>query len=125
MLRGAAEVFTEAQGRERRVAIAGPGELVGYMATLDGAPHGANARVRESAALVEFPREALLEIYNGASAVSVSFQHAIQRSLLKAMARTNTLLTRLISHDRLAKANDKAQELETALHGQIWRAEES
>ena len=125
VLRGAAEVFMQAKGRERRVAIAGPGELVGYMATLDGVPHGGNARVRESATLLELPREALLAIYNGSSAASVSLQHAIQRSLLKAMARTNTLLTRLISHDRLARANDKAQELETALHAQIWRAEES
>lgn len=123
VLRGAAEVFTQAKGCERRVAIAGPGELFGYMATLDGAPHGACARVRESAALLEFPREALLAIYNGDSALSVSLQHAIQRSLLKSLARTNTLLTRLISHDRLAKASDKAQELEAALHGQIWRAE--
>jgi CRP-like cAMP-binding protein len=123
MLRGAAEVFTQAKGRERRVAIAGPGELVGYMATLDGVAHGGNARVRESAALLEFSREALLGIYNGASAASVSLQHAIQRSLLKSLARTNTLLTRLISHDRLAKASDKAQELEAALHGQIWRAD--
>ena len=125
VLRGAAEVFTQARGRERRVAIAGPGELVGYMATLDGVSHGGNARARESATLLELPREGLLATYNGSSAASVSLQHAIQRSLLKAMARTNTLLTRLISHDRLAKANDKAQELETALHGQIWRAEES
>jgi CRP-like cAMP-binding protein len=123
LLRGAAEVFTQAKGRERRVAIAGPGELVGYMATLDGAVHGGNARVRESAVLLEFPREALLEIYNGTSAASVSLQHAIQRSLLRSLARTNTLLTRLISHDRLARASDKAQELEAALHGQIWRAD--
>ena len=125
VLRGAAEVFTQAKGRERRVAIAGPGELVGFMATLDGVAHGGNARVRESATLLELPREALLAIYSGSSAASVSLQHAIQRSLLKAMARTNTLLTRLISHDRLARANDKAQELETALHAQIWRAKES
>jgi CRP-like cAMP-binding protein len=123
VLRGAAEVFTQAKGRERRVAIAGPGELVGYMATLDGVPHGGNARVRESAALLEFPREALLAIYHGTSAASVSLQHAIQRSLLKALARTNTLLTRLISHDRLARASDKARELETVLHAQIWRAD--
>jgi CRP-like cAMP-binding protein len=123
VLRGAAEVFTQAKGKERRVAIAGPGELVGYLATLDGAPHGASARVRETAALLEFPREALLAVYDGTSAASVSLQHAIQRSLLKSMARTNTMLTRLISHDRLARAGDKAQALESALHAQIWRAD--
>ena len=124
VLRGAAEVFTQAMGRERRVAIAGPGELVGYLATLDGAVHGGNARVRESAALLEFPRGALLAIYNGTSAASVSLQHAIHRSLLQALARTNTLLTRLISHDRLAAAGDQAAALEAALHAQIWRADQ-
>jgi CRP-like cAMP-binding protein len=124
VLRGAAEVFVHAQGRERRVAIAGPGELVGYMATLDGAAHGGNARMRESATLLELPREALLAIYNGASAASVSLQHANQRSLLKSLSRTNTLLTRLITHDRLSAASGKAKELETALHGQMWRSDE-
>ena len=123
VLRGAVEVFTQADGRERRMAIAGPGELVGYLAALEGAPHGACARVRESAALLELASETLLEIYNGNSSVSVRLQYAIQRSLLKALTRTNTLLTRLISHDRLARENDKAQAMETALHAQIWHAE--
>jgi CRP-like cAMP-binding protein len=125
VLRGAAEVFTRSQGKERRVAIAGPGELVGYMAALDGAAHGGNARVREAATLLELSRESLLAVYDGTSAASVSLQHAIQRSLLRALTRTNTLLTRLISHERLAKAGAKAEELETVLHAQIWRAQQS
>ena len=125
ILRGAVEVIAQGGGRERRVAIAGPGEPVGYLAALVRAVHAASARVRESATLLEFPGEAFLAHYNGGSGVSVSLQHAIHRSLLKSMGRTNTLLTRLISHARLSAAVGDAAALEAALHGQMWRAEDS
>jgi CRP-like cAMP-binding protein len=75
VLRGAAEIFIQKEGKDRRVAIAGPGELIGFMAVITGA------------------------------------------------ARTNTQLTRLISHARLRKAGSGASELEAALHGQLWRAD--
>lgn len=37
----------------------------------------------------------------------------------------NVPRSRLISHARLTAASEKAKELETALHGQMWRAEGS
>jgi CRP-like cAMP-binding protein len=104
------------------VAIAGPGELVGFMAVINAAPRANHARVREACCLLELPREAFLAIYNGSSAATVSLHHAIHRSLMRSIARTNTQLTRLISHARLAAAAEKAVSLEAALHGQIWRA---
>lgn len=122
VLRGAAEIFTRAEGRDRRVAIAGPGELIGFMAVITGAPRANNARARESCCLLEIPKAAFLEIYNGNSSVTVSLHHAIHRSLMRSIARTNTQLTRLISHTRLADAGRDAEALESALHGQIWRA---
>ena len=118
VLRGALELFSQRGERERRIAIAGPGEIVGYLAILDGKPHAAGARVRESACLLVFPAEELLAFYNGDSGTSVSLQHAIHKSLLRALARTNTQLTRLISHAHLSAGKDAA-ELERALHGQI------
>ena len=128
ILRGAVEIFTRtgkdaASGvaKDRRVAIAGPGELVGFVALLRGATHGGNARAREACWLLEIPRAAFLEIYNAASGTTVSLHHAIHRSLMRSIARTNTQLTRLISHARLSAAGEKARELEAALHGQIWR----
>lgn len=42
----------------------------------------------------------------------MSLQHAIHRSLMRSIARTNTQLTRLISHARLSAAGNKADELE-------------
>jgi CRP-like cAMP-binding protein len=122
VLRGAVEIFTRTGAKERRVAIAGPGELVGFVALLRGAAHGGNARAREACCLLEIPRAAFLDIYNGASGATVNLHHAIHRSLMRSIARTNTQLTRLISHARLTAATQHTAELEAALHGQIWRA---
>jgi CRP-like cAMP-binding protein len=122
VLRGALEVFVDREGKSRRVAIAGPGELVGFMAVITGAARANNARVREACCLLEIPSAAFLEIYNGDSGTAVGLHHAIHRSLMKSLARTNTQLTRLISHARLRAGNRQAAELEAALHGQMWRA---
>jgi CRP-like cAMP-binding protein len=122
VVRGALEIFTRSGKIERRVAIAGPGELVGFMAVITGAPRANNARAREACCLLEIPRDAFVEIYEGSSGATVSLHHAIHRSLMRSIARTNTQLTRLISHVRLTEAAHQAAELEVALHGQIWRA---
>ena len=124
VVRGALEVFTRTGVLERRVAIAGPGELVGFMAVINAAPRANNARAKESCCLLEIPRAAFVELYDGASGTTVSLHHAIHRSLMKSISRTNTSLTRLISHLRLSAAeSNRTEELEAALHGQLWRAE--
>jgi CRP-like cAMP-binding protein len=120
VVRGAVEVIAKFQDLERRVALAGPGELVGYLAVLEGAPHAAAARVREPAWLLELPASEFLAEYQG----NAKLQHAIHLSLLRSLARTNTQLTRLISHARLAAAEGEARKLEAALHGQLWRPQE-
>ena len=92
VLRGAVEVYSRLDRLERRVAIAGPGELVGYLAALERQPHGAHARVREPACLLEFPAAGLITLYEGQSGTALRLQHAIYRSLLRSLARTNTQL---------------------------------
>jgi CRP-like cAMP-binding protein len=120
VLRGAAELLTQKDGMERRIGIAGPGELIGYLAALGDAAHSTSARVREPAVLLEFPREIFLALFNRGSGASVSLQHAIHRSLLRSLARMNTQLARLISDARLSAASRTVAELETTLHGQLW-----
>jgi CRP-like cAMP-binding protein len=122
VLRGALELFTREGRKERRVAIAGPGELVGFMAVLNGGPRANNARAREDCWLLEIPRAAFVELYNADSGAAVSLHHAIHRSLMKSLARTNTYLTRLIAHAKLEGNNRKAEELQIALFAQIARA---
>ena len=120
VVRGAVEVLAQKDARERRIGIAGSGELLGYLAALEGASHAASARVREPALLLEIPRNAFLALFNGGSGAAVSLQHAIHRSLLRSLARTNTQLTRLISDARLSAAHREVAALETTLHGQLW-----
>jgi CRP-like cAMP-binding protein len=122
IIRGAVEIVLPAANVERRVTIAGPGELVGYLAVLESTPHWASARVRESACLMELAAPHFLRHYDGNTGTSVALQHAIHRSLLHALARTNTQFTRLISHARLTAARGEAVALETALHGQIGQS---
>jgi CRP-like cAMP-binding protein len=119
VLRGAVEIVLPAGNVERRITIAGPGELVGYLGVLEGKPHWASARIRESACLMELPTAQLLRHYAGNSGTSVSLHHAIHGSLLHALARTNAQLARLISHARLTADGGEAAQLEKALHGQI------
>jgi CRP-like cAMP-binding protein len=119
VVRGALEVLLPQGTVERRITVAGPGELVGYLAALERRPHWACARVRESACLMELAAAKLLAHYEGASGTSLSLQRAIHRSLVQALARTNAQIIRLISHARLNAARGEAEDLEKALHGQI------
>ncbi len=119
VVRGALELLARTGQKERRVAITGPGELVGFMAVIDDSPRANYARAREACCPLEIPRAAFMEIYDGTSGTTVNLHHAIHRSLMRSIGRTNTQLTRLISHARLTAARSDAVELEKALHGQI------
>ena len=119
VVRGALELFARSNGTERRVAIAGPGELVGFMAVVNDAARTNDARVRETCCLLEIPRAAFMDAYRGNSSLTVSLQRAIHRSLLVSIARTNTQLTRLITHARLRHAEDEVRTLEGLLRGQV------
>ena len=119
VLRGAVEVFSVAGNVERRIALCGPGELVGYLAVLEGAPHGAAARVREAACLLAFASGDFLRLHGDGSGASVSLQHAIHATLLRSLARTNNQLTRLIAAARLRGAREEGSALEAARGSQI------
>jgi CRP-like cAMP-binding protein len=119
VVRGAVEIRGRHGRRERRMAVLGPGQLVGYMSALEHGAHGADAAVREDAILLEIPRPAFDALYHGAGPVSTRLHRVIQRSLLASLAQTNRHLTRLISLARLRGADREGDALEKALGGQI------
>lgn len=119
VVRGAVEIRARHARRERRMAVLGPGQLLGYMSALQHGSHGSDAVVREQALLLEIPRAAFDALYHGTSAVSSKLHRVIQRSLLSSLGQTNRHLTRLISLARLRGAGDVGDKLETALSGQI------
>ncbi len=119
VLRGAVEIRARHARRERRMAVLGPGQLIGYMSALEHGVHGSDAVVRERALLLEIPRAAFDTLYHGTSPASTKLHRVIQSSLLASLAQTNRHLTRLISLARLRGADREGDALEKALSGQI------
>ncbi len=119
VIRGAVEIRARHATRERRMAVLGPGQLLGYMSALERGTHASDALVRESALLLEIPRAAFDDLCHGTGPASTKLHRVIQRSLLSSLAQTNRHLTRLISLARLRGAGKEGDKLETALSGQI------
>jgi CRP-like cAMP-binding protein len=104
VVRGAVEAHARVDGGERRMALLGPGSLVGFLSVLRGSAHGAGARTRENATLLEFSAADFLALYNGTSGAEVKTQHAINRNLLQSLARSNSQLSRLVTQEHLTEA---------------------
>ncbi len=122
VVRGALEIVHARAGLERRVAVLGPGQLVGHLAVLSERPHGSHAVAREAALLLDIPAAAFRELYFGDRSVSTRLRAAVQKSLLASMARSNRALTRLLSQTQLAAAKSEGKTLEAAYHGQLTTA---
>jgi CRP-like cAMP-binding protein len=119
VVRGAAEIIAVQGERERRLAVVGPGHLIGFLGVLRERPHTSFAFARESALLLDIPAAAFREIYVGAGRASTRLRSAVQRSLLASMGRTNRALSRLLSQAKLDEATRVEKTLETAFHGQL------
>ena len=122
VVRGAVNTRADHARRERRMAILGPGQLLGYMSLLEETAHGSDAVVREDALLLEIPAAAFRALYFGSSPAATRLHRAIQKSLLLSLGQTNRHLTRLISQAKLRGAQKEGQELEKAYRGQIIAA---
>jgi CRP-like cAMP-binding protein len=114
VVRGAAEVVKMRGDLERRLAVLGPGQLVGQLSVLRRTPHSTHAFAREASTILEIGAPQFQELYFGSSRASARLRQGVQASLLAAMARTNRALTRLITHAKLATARDDEATLEAA-----------
>ena len=120
--RGAVEVVRPVDGRERRVAVLGPGKPLGFMGVLLAEPHGSFAWVREASTLLEIPADGFRALYFGDRPMASRLRAAVQRSLLESLGRTNRALTRLATHARLAARAGEAAQFEAAGAAQLWAA---
>jgi CRP-like cAMP-binding protein len=119
VVRGAAEIIALQGDRERRLAVVGPGQLIGFLGVLRERPHTSFAFARETALLLDIPAAAFRALYSGESRASTRLRAAVQRSLLASMARTNRSLARLLSQAKLEEATRMEKTLETVFHGQL------
>ena len=125
VIRGAVEIRARHAARERRMAVLGPGQILGYMSALEKGTHGSDAVVCEEALLLEIPGKAFEQIYFGSSPASARLRRAIQGTLLVSLGQTNRHLTRLISLVRLSSADRESEALERVLASQIvWTLDE-
>lgn len=118
VVRGALEIGRAAGGQRHRIGILGPGRLCGIISLVEGRPHGMSAAARERSVLLEIGKAAFDSLFAGREAVAAKFQEAINRELLRGLARTNNHLTRLISQARIRggrKEKKQAEELQRAL----------
>ena len=125
VIRGAVEIRARHAARERRMAVLGPGQILGYMSALEKGTHGSDAVVCEEALLLEIPGKDFEKIYFGSSPVSSKLRRAIQATLLVSLGQTNRHLIRLISLARLRSADQESEALERVLASQIvWTLDE-
>jgi CRP-like cAMP-binding protein len=122
VVRGAVKIRAHHKDRERRMAVLGPGQLLGYMSLLEKTAHGSDAIVREDALLLEIPAKQFEALYFGNSPAATKLHRVIQKSLLLSLGQTNRHLTRLISQAKLRGAEKEGKELEKAYSGQITAA---
>ena len=122
VVRGAVKIRAHHRERERRMAVLGPGQLLGYMSLLEKTGHGSDALVREDALLLELPARQFEALYFGNSPAATKLHRVIQKSLLLSLGQTNRHLTRLISQAKLRGAEKEGIELEKAYGGQITAA---
>jgi len=119
VVRGAVEIRARHAMRERRMAVLGPGQLIGYMSAVEKGTHGADAIVREAALVLEIPNAEFEKLYFGASPLSTRLRREIQAVLLQSLGQTNRHLTRLISLARLRSKDEESEALQRVVASQI------
>jgi len=119
VIRGAVEIRARHAAHERRMAVLGPGQILGYMSALEKGTHGSDAVVCEEALLLEIPGKEFEKLYFGSSPASAKLRRAIQGTLLVSLGQTNRHLIRLISLARLRSADEESEALERVLASQI------
>jgi CRP-like cAMP-binding protein len=125
VIRGAVEIRARHDARERRMAVLGPGQILGYMSALEKGAHGSDAAVCEEALLLEIAGKDFERLYFDSSPVSFKLRRAIQGTLLVSLGQTNRHLIRLISLARLRSADEESEALERVLASQIvWTLDE-
>ena len=109
---GAVRVYIEAAGKEKTLAILGPGEFVGEMSLLNGKPRTANAEVCEAGELLVIKARVLEEM--------IVHNTEIALRLIKRLARrletADTLIAVLIHRDPKARVIENLKRL-ADLHG--------
>lgn len=104
VVRGALELSKRTEQGQWRLAVVGPGRLTGLVDLL-GMRHRESLRsiirASERSLLMEIAGAPFRDLYGGKTSLSLKVQRLVQQDLLRAIASSNTYLTRLVSEMNL------------------------
>ena len=97
VLRGALDVSLRRAHIARRVRLAGPGRLVGYVGALDGAPSPVTAHAREPVVLLALPARRVGEMLRDPSAAARRFSAGLAEDVARALRQAERPIARVAS----------------------------
>ena len=97
MLRGALDVSLRRARTARRVRLAGPGRLVGYVGALDGGPSPVTAHAREPVVLLALPARRVAEMLRDPSAAARRFSAGLAEDVARALRQAERPIARVAS----------------------------
>ena len=100
VVRGAVRAAFDRDGRREQVAIHGPGEWAGLVATIDREPHPLALSVAETAVLLCVPAGRFERWRSEPGAVGAAVMAAVDRQLVRDQRRANRHLGRAIALER-------------------------
>ncbi len=125
LLQGHVDVFKASAGGGRRLAVLGPGSLVGQMSLVDSSPRSASMRADTEVVALEIGRDVFERLVRAATPFALRFQRQIALAGARQLRLANLRLTGLLGcGDKLEKgdAPDDAsrapqiQRVQTALY---------
>lgn len=93
-LHGALEVCAPAGSGLRRLAILGPGQILGYRSVIEGGQRKVRITAREDALVLRLPASRFLDLWNGPRAAGRQLREAVRLALLGALQKTTQELAR-------------------------------
>ncbi len=94
LVRGRVEVWTRRAGKEYRLALGGPGTLLGEVGLLDRRPRTMSCRSRDATVLLELSVAAFVKLWGARSAGCRGFIQVVGRSVLGNLRRAEALTAR-------------------------------
>lgn len=120
VVRGALLLSVSNEETSEQLLVAGPGQLAGDIAMMDGMPQAATCMARESAIVLEMPRKAFNALHDSGDAVAFKFFNGINKSLVGKLRKNVRNTARLASQGRISlgkRGGYRLPEKKTVGHG--------
>jgi CRP-like cAMP-binding protein len=93
-LHGALEVSAPAGSGLRRLAVLGPGQILGYRSVIEGGPRKVRITAREDALVLRLSATRFMDLWRGPRAAGRQLREAVRLALLGALQKTTQELAR-------------------------------